>query len=97
MFHHVVLFTFNEHLPKDHPGVLVAELQRFASTLRGLVSYACGPNAGVLDSGADFGIVAVFEDATAWREYDTAEEHDRIRSELFKPYVMHRHAIQFVG
>lgn len=96
-FHHVVMFTFNEHVPRDHAAVLVTELQRFAAGLRGLVSYSCGPDAGVSDTGTDFGIVAVFESEDAWREYDTADEHNRIRAELFKPYTMHRHAIQFVG
>lgn len=96
-FHHVVMFSFNEHVPRDHTVTLVAELQRFASGLRGLVSYACGPDAAASDTGMDFGIVAVFESEDAWREYDGAAEHGRIRAELFGPYVMHRHVIQFVG
>lgn len=97
MFRHVVLFTFDESLPEGHIDTLMRELPAYAATLDGLVSYDCGPNAGVTEGACDFGIVAVFESEEAWRAYDTADEHNRIRAELFKPWVSARHVIQIRG
>lgn len=94
MFRHIVLFTFNDSLPAGHPDVLVRELRAYAATLGGLVSYDCGADAGLSEGACDFGIVAVFEDEAAWHAYDVAEEHNRIRAELFRPYVSSRHVIQ---
>lgn len=97
MFRHIVLFTFNDSLPAGHMDTLVTELNGYAATLDGLVSYDCGPNAGVSEGACDFGIVAVFENEAAWHAYDTAEEHNRIRAELFRPWVSARHVIQIRG
>ena len=95
MFHHVVLFTWNDNVPAGHPEVARAELTAYAATLGGLVSYNCGPNLGLSQNAADFGIVAVFENEAAWHAYDVADEHNRIRREVFGPYVATRSVIQF--
>lgn len=97
MFHHVVLFTWNDQVPAGHPLVAQQELQKYAATLSGLVSYHCGPNAGLTDGAADFAVTAVFENEDAWHAYDTADEHNRIRREVFGPYVAERKVIQFVS
>lgn len=97
MFRHVVLFTFKDSLPEGHVDTLMRELTAYAATLDGLVSYDCGPNAGVSEGACDFGIVAVFESEAAWHAYDTADEHNRIRADLFKPWVSARHVIQIRG
>lgn len=95
MFHHVVLFTWNESVPAGHPETARAELTDYAATLEGLVSYRCGANLGLSQNAADFGIVAVFENEAAWHAYDTADEHNRIRREVFAPFVASRTVIQF--
>ena len=95
MFHHVVLFTWNDSVPDGHPEAARAELTAYSATLEGLVSYRCGANLGLSQNAADFGIVAVFENEAAWHAYDTADEHNRIRREVFAPYVATRSVIQF--
>ena len=97
MFHHVVLFTWNDQVPVGHAEVAQTELQAYAHTLSGLVSYHCGPNAGLTPGAADFAVTAVFENEGAWHDYDTADEHNRIRREVFGPYVAERKVIQFVS
>lgn len=96
MFHHIVLFTWNDSVPSGHEAVAQAELQAYARTLDGLVSYNCGPNAGLTAGAADFAVSAVFESEDAWHAYDTADEHNRIRREVFGPYVAERKVIQFI-
>jgi hypothetical protein len=95
MLHHIVLFTWNDSVPAGHPAIAQNELRKYAATLDGLVSYSCGPNAGHTEGAADFAVSAVFEDVAAWYAYDTADEHNRIRREVFGPYVAERKVIQF--
>ncbi|MFN5600494.1 MAG: Dabb family protein [Acidimicrobiaceae bacterium] len=97
MFHHVVLLTWTDQVPAGHPAVAQSELQAYAQTLSGLVSYHCGPNAGLTAGAADFAVTAVFENEAAWHAYDTADEHNRIRRDVFGPYVAERKVIQFVS
>ena len=96
MLTHVVLFQWNDSVPDGYADVARAELLKYAATLSGVVSYRCGANAGFSDTAADFGIVAVFETADDWRRYDTDDEHNRIRREIFAPYVANRNVIQFI-
>jgi hypothetical protein len=95
MLHHTVLFSWNDKVPSGHPAIAANELRKYAATLDGLVSYYCGPNAGHTAGAADFAVVAAFEDVAAWHAYDTADEHNRIRAEIFGPYVATRTVIQF--
>ena len=97
MFHHVVLFTWKSDVPAGHAEVARAALQEYAQTLDGLVSYYCGPNAGLTPGAADFAVTAVFESEAAWHAYDTADEHNRIRREVFAPYIAERTVIQFLS
>lgn len=95
MLHHIVLFTWNDQVPPGHAASAQTELLGYASTLGGLISYHCGPDAGHTVGAADFAVVAVFEGVDDWHAYDTADEHNRIRRELFAPYVAERKVIQF--
>lgn len=95
MFHHIVLFTWNDSVPDGHATAAAAELRRYAATLEGLVSYHCGENLGLTQGAADFAVSAVFADEAAWHAYDTADEHNRIRREVFAPHVATRTVIQF--
>jgi hypothetical protein len=97
MFHHIVLFSWNDQVPNGHPQVAQQELLAYSKTLDGVVSYYCGPNAGLTPGAADFAVMAVFENEAAWHTYDTADEHNRIRREVFGPYVAERKVIQFVS
>ncbi len=97
MFHHIVLFTWNDSVPPGHAAVARRELLEYAATLGGLVSYHCGPDAGLTAGAADFAVSAVFETEDAWHAYDTADEHNRIRREVFGPYVAERRVIQFTS
>lgn len=95
MFHHIVLFSWKDSVPAGHGVVAAAELRRYAATLAGLVSYHCGENLGLTEGAADFAVSAVFEDEASWHAYDTADEHNRIRREVFAPHVGTRTVIQF--
>ena len=97
MFTHVVTFTWNDKVPAGHAETARKNLYEYASTLKGCISYTCGPDAGINEGNADFAVVSVFEDEAAWHAYDTADEHNRIRAEIFRPYVSLRSAVQIRG
>lgn len=97
MITHIALFSWSGEQPAGHADRCVRELRQYASTLGGLVSYTCGPDAGLTDGAADFAVVAVFEDEASWHAYDTADEHQRIRAELFRPYITSRTVTQVVS
>ena len=97
MFNHIVLFSWNDRVPAGHAESAKRELLAYAATLEGLVSYTCGPDAGLTEGAADFAVSAVFENEAAWHAYDMADEHYRIRREVFGPYVAERRVIQFVS
>lgn len=97
MFTHVVTFTWNDNVPADHASTAQQHLYAYAKTLKGCISYTCGPDAGINDGNADFAVVSVFENEAAWHAYDTADEHNRIRAEIFRPWVSVRSAVQIRG
>ena len=94
MFTHIVTFTWNDQVPEGHAEFARTHLYEYAATLKGCISYTCGPDAGINEGNADFAVVAVFEDEASWHAYDTADEHNRIRAEIFRPYVTSRSAVQ---
>ena len=94
MITHVVTFVWNDSVPEGHALSAQQQLHAYAATLRGCVSYTCGPDIGAVQGNADFAVVAVFEDEDSWHAYDTADEHNRIRAEVFRPYVSARSAVQ---
>lgn len=97
MFTHVVTFVWRDDVPAGHALHAQENLYRYAETLQGCISYTCGPDAGINEGNADFAVVAVFEDEAAWHAYDTADEHNRIRAEIFRPWVTSRSAVQIRG
>ena len=97
MFNHIVLFSWSDQAPAGHAVTAKRELLAYAATLKGLVSYACGADVGLTPGAADFAVSAVFENEAAWHAYDTADEHNRIRREVFGPNVAERKVIQFVS
>ncbi|MFM8553745.1 MAG: Dabb family protein [Acidimicrobiales bacterium] len=97
MFTHIVTFEWNDDVPEGHADTARAALEAYARTLDGCISYACGPDAGLGPDNADFAVVAVFENEAAWHAYDTADEHNRIRAEVFRPWVARRSAVQIRG
>lgn len=95
MLHHIILIKWIDGVSDAHKELAQRELKQFASTLAGVVSYDCGPNAGFSEGASDFAVSAVFENEAAWRVYDEADEHNRIRREIFGPNVSERKVIQF--
>ena len=97
MFTHIVTFEWKDDVPAGHAEAAQAALEAYARTLEGCISYTCGPDAALGADNADFAVVAVFGSEADWHAYDTADEHNRIRAEIFRPWVSRRSAVQIRG
>lgn len=97
MFTHIVTFEWKDDVPAGHAEAAQAALEAYARTLKGCISYTCGPDAALGVDNADFAVVAVFGSEADWHAYDTADEHNRIRAEIFRPWVSVRSAVQIRG
>lgn len=94
-FHHVALFRWQPGTTDEQVTEVTGALRALASTLRGVRSYACGAGLGLFPFSSDYGVVAAFEDRSAYDEYMASAEHDRIRAELIAPIIAERAGIQF--
>jgi hypothetical protein len=61
----------------------------------GLLAMAVGTDARIRDGGWDFAITNDWQDADAYRVYDTDEEHNRIRREIFAVICQDIARVQF--
>ena len=61
-----------------------------------IVTYKFGSDLGAHGPGnMDFAIVATFESVEAWQVYDTHPDHDRVRSDVIRPWIAERATVQF--
>ncbi|MEZ5248773.1 MAG: Dabb family protein [Ilumatobacteraceae bacterium] len=70
-------------------------LTSMAATMPVIRGYELGADAGLVDGNGDFAVVATFDDVDGWRTYDTDPEHVRIKTEVIKPLLASRVALQF--
>lgn len=61
----------------------------------GCVSMRVGVDAGLREGNWDLAITADFADEQAYRRYDSDDEHNRVRRELFAPITAELVRIQF--
>ena len=98
MFHHTVLFRWQDGVGGDAVRALTDALRALPSVLPCIRSYAVGPDLGLSgDQAWDFAVTASFDDKAAWDEYMADPEHDRIRSDLLRPILAERAVVQFEG
>jgi hypothetical protein len=93
---HVVSFRWKPETTVEQIGLIQAALESLPAAIAEIVSYRCGADLGANGSAnMDFAIVASFESVKAWRVYDTHPEHDRVRTEIIRPCIAERAAVQF--
>lgn len=92
MIAHVVTITWTEGGHPDAAG-LAESLRAAAATIPAIIYYRVGEAIGVR-AGADFGVIAVADDATGLIEYLDAPVHIDIVERDMKPYIETRQAVQ---
>lgn len=94
MITHIVAIRWNEDLPDGQADRLADALRAAVSALDSVHSYDCGADVRLVDGNADFGVVAVFDDAESWRTYMDDPAHQQVVVEMMRPYIDVRSALQ---
>jgi hypothetical protein len=92
---HVVCLTWAPGTSPDQVEAVRSALAALPGQIPEIRAYTVGPDAGAAAGNADFGIVADFDDVAAWRRYQDHPEHQRVLTELIRPQLAARTAIQF--
>lgn len=95
MIRHIVLLRFNDTLTPADLDAIDAGLGGLPASIATIATYTFGRDLRLMDGSWDYGIVADFADADAWRTYDTHDEHNRVRRELIAPFLADRASVRF--
>ncbi|MHA4854271.1 Dabb family protein [Rhodococcus sp. MSC1_016] len=91
---HSVHITWNDDVDGDHGTHVAQALNKYATTVPGLLFYRAGPDLALQDHTADFGIVALFDTSASYKAYAIDEGHHAIISELIAPVARTRTSTQ---
>lgn len=97
MLRHVNLLTWKEGTTQAGIEALGAELVRMRDEIPEVRALYFGPDLGLLEGNVDFAILEDFDDAEAFRRYAAHPAHARMVTELLRPLLASRQAIQFEG
>lgn len=90
----VVVGTVRDGVPADQVDEALTAIRELR--VEGVeLSAVMGPDLGLRAGNASFAITVDLADEDAYRRYDTDEEHNRIRRELFGPIVASIQRVQF--
>jgi len=91
---HVVCVTWKAGTSPDAVAALCEALAGLPALIPEIRGYAFGSDLGLADTNADFAIVADFDDTDAWRRYQDHPEHQRVLTDLIRPNLESRAAVQ---
>lgn len=93
-FRHVVLFSWAEHATQEQRETALDALRKMAVDLAHLGTITVATDAGLAEGNADWGVVADFPDQESYLAYQRDEGHQRIVTELIRPAITSRTALQ---
>jgi heme-degrading monooxygenase HmoA len=93
MIRSCTLIEFKPDTPLEH----IEEISQAVRELRtpGMRDVEVGPDIGLKEGNMSYAVVADFDDADAYRTWDTHPEHERIRRELTRPAFVRYERVQF--
>ena len=96
MFRHVALFRWTEDSTDEQRSAVRSALAELPALIPELRDYRFGPDAG-LDPGRnfDFAVVADVDSVEDYRAYSGHPAHVRVLTELLRPILADRAAVQY--
>ena len=91
---HVVVFRWNGDVTDADVAAIDVALAALPTQIPSLRAYHHGADLGLGEGRWDYGIVAEFDDADGWRAYDQDPAHQRVLTELVRPRIAARAAVQ---
>jgi len=94
MIRNVVMFSVKDGTRPEQVEAIARAMKEIA--FAGCSRWEMGRDLNLRAGNMPYAFVAEFDDEAAYREYDTNEEHNRIRRELLGPIVDKIERIQYV-
>lgn len=96
MITHVALFRWKPETTPEQMARIKAALECLPPLIPEILTYRCGPDLGAHGpTNMDFAIVSTFDSVEGWRAYDAHPAHDTARTEIIRPWIAERAAVQF--
>lgn len=95
MLRHVVLFSWTQETPPHAREAAIGALGRLPEEVGGMISFAVGPDAGLVDGNAHTALVADFPDVEAFCAYAADPRHLAVLAEHVTPNLAARTAVQY--
>lgn len=96
MITHIVMFRWTSEMPEGHVAAIAAALDGLPPAVPAIRTYRHGSDLGVsAATNYDYAIVATFDDVDGWRQYDTHPVHEAARTDVIRPWIAERSAVQF--
>lgn len=94
MIRHVALFRWIEGTRPDQIAAVRAGLDGLPGAVPSIRAYVHGPDLGLGEGRWDYAVVADFDDAQGYAEYDSHAAHAAVRSALLVPLIRDRAVVQ---
>ncbi len=94
MIRHVALFRWSDGTTPEAVADVRAGLDGLPGTVPSIRAYAHGPDLGLGAGRWDYAVIADFDDAEGYAEYDAHPAHASVRSERIAPLVAERAVVQ---
>ena len=91
---HVAVFRWKPDTAAEQIEALSAALAELPALIPEISAYVFGPDAGLRQGAADYGVVGDFEDAEGYLRYAQHPAHRRVIDELLNPIVETRASVQ---
>ena len=95
MIRHVVLLRWIAESTADQHQAVLDELAALPGAIPEIARYRLGEDLGLAEGNAHVTVIADFASADDWRTYSTHPDHVRVITELIRPQLDQRTAIQY--
>lgn len=95
MFTHVACFRWVEGTDPADVDAITAALRRLPGIIPEIREYRCGPDAGLAEGNFEYSVVATFDGRDDYSVYVSHPVHRQVISELIRPRLAARVAVQF--
>ena len=90
----MALFVWNDDVTDEQVAAVTAGLEALAKVVPGIEHYEFGPDLGINDGNARYGIVADFASEADYVVYRDHPDHQAFIAEVIRPIVKSRSAVQ---
>lgn len=94
MFRHVVMFRWADSATDEVRRAAHDALAALPGQVPEVRAFSFGPDAGLAEGNFDLAVVADFDDADAYRAYATHPAHVSLVTDLLRPHITERAAVQ---